>query len=180
MVAEADRRRAGRPDIGILTGDAHALPLGDASVDRARVDRVLQHLHEPARAMAEAHRVLRPGGVFGMAEPDWDTLAVADDDVGTSRGFARFTAGRVRNATIGRQLVRLAVRADFQVRSVDAVVMVFRDFDMADQILGLRRNCARAVQAGVLDEEVVEPWLRRLANGPFLASFTLYLVTATT
>ena len=26
--------------------------------------------------MAELHRVLRPGGLLTLAEPDWDTLAI--------------------------------------------------------------------------------------------------------
>src|SRR2546430_17014647 len=74
MVAEARHRLAVRPNVSLRIGDAHELPLDDASVDRARTDRVLQHLADPARALAEARRVLRPGGVFGIAEPDWDTL----------------------------------------------------------------------------------------------------------
>ncbi len=178
MVAEARRRLVDRPNVTVHVGDAHDLPLGSASVDRVRIDRVLQHLHDPGRALAQARRVLRPGGVVAMAEPDWDTLAVADDDVATSRGFARFVAGRVRNATIGRQLVRLATQARFEIRSVDATAVVFRDFDTADQILGVRRNAARAVAAGTLMHGDVEPWLRRLVSGPVVAGFTFYLVTA--
>ncbi len=176
MAAEAARRV---PAAQIRVGDAHALPLAGASVDRVRTDRVLQHVDDPATAIAEAYRVLRPGGVLGMAEPDWDTLAVADDDVETSRGFARFTASRVRNATLGRQLVRLAARAGFAIRSVEAVPVVFREFGLADRILGLTRTCARAVEAAQLREDVAAAWLTRLAEAPFLAAVTLYLVTAT-
>lgn len=122
--------------------------------------------------------MLRPGGVLALAEPDWDTLAVADEDVRTSRRFARFVAGRVRNATIGRDLVRLSAQTGLRVRSVEAIAVVFQDFDTADRILGLRRNSARAVAAGELTHADVQPWLRRLTDGPLLAGFTLYLVTA--
>lgn len=113
-----------------------------------------------------------------MAEPDWDTLAVADEDLQTSRRFADFTASRVRNATIGRELVRLCERAGLRVRSVDPIAVMFRDFDTADQILGFRRNAARAVQAGKLAEAVAESWVQRLASGPLVAGFTFYLVIA--
>lgn len=178
MLAEASRRLAGRSNVEVRDGDAHDLPLGDASVDRARVDRVLQHLADPGRAVAEARRVLRPGGVFAMAEPDWDTLTVADEDVRTSRGVARFVAGTVRNATVGRQLVHLSARAGLRVRSVEAIAVVFRDFGEADRILRLDRLSAAAVRAGELTEAEVRAWLHRLANGPFLAGFTFYLVTA--
>ena len=178
MVTEAARRV---PAADVRVGDVHALPLPDGSVDRARTDRVLQHVADPLSALGEAFRVLRPGGVLGMAEPDWDTLAVAGDDVETSRGFARFTAGRVRNSTIGRQLVGLAARAGFDIGSVEAVPVLFRDFDLADRILGLTRNSARAVEAAQLRDDVAAAWLAQLADPgtPFLAAFTLYLVTAT-
>lgn len=72
MVAEARRRLAGHDNVDVRLGDVHELPLEDASVDRTRVDRVLQHLADPGHALAEARRVVRPGGLIGMAEPDWD------------------------------------------------------------------------------------------------------------
>ena len=178
MLAEAGRRFADRPQVAVRHGDVHDLPLADAVADRARTDRVLQHVDDPAAAIAQAGRVLRPGGLLGMAEPDWDSLVVADEDVTTSRRFSRFVAGRVRNATIGRELVWLSTAAGLELRSVEAVPAVFRDFETADQILGLRRNSARAVEAGVLAGADARGWLQRLRARPFLAGFTCYLVIA--
>jgi ubiquinone/menaquinone biosynthesis C-methylase UbiE len=176
MIERARRRTAGYRNIEVCRGDAHALPLGDACIDRARTDRVLQHLADPPGAVTELRRVLRFGGFAGMAEPDWDTLAVGDADVETSRTFTRFMAGRVRNPVIGRQLVRLAADAGFAVSTVDASVVMFRDFETAEQVLGLRRNTVRAVQAGALAPAAAESWLRRLTSGTFLATFTLFTV----
>ena len=178
MLDEARRRLSDRPNVELRSGDIDALPLAEDSVDRARVDRVLQHVLDPVRALAEVRRVLRPGGLFGMAEPDWDSLAVADEDIGTTRAFADFVAGRVRNPTMGRDLVRLCVHAGLRVKSVDPIAVLFRDFETADQILGLRRNAGRAVLAGKLAEEDAEAWVRRLACGPVVAGFTFYLVVA--
>jgi ubiquinone/menaquinone biosynthesis C-methylase UbiE len=177
MLAEAGRRSTGRGNVVLWPGDAHDLPLETASVDRVRTDRVLQHVDDPAAAIAEARRVLRRGGVLGMAEPDWDTLVVAGEDVATSRVFARFVAGRVRNATIGRELVRLSAYAGLEIAGVQAIPVVFRQFGVADQILGLHRNAARAVEEGVLTDAGAQAWLDRLRTRPFLAGFTFYLVT---
>ncbi|MEH1126776.1 methyltransferase domain-containing protein [Micromonospora sp. CPCC 206061] len=178
MLDEARRRLADRPNVVVCPGDAADLPLASGSADRARVDRVLQHVPDPTTSITEIRRVLRPGGLCGMAEPDWHTLAVADEDHETSSGFAEFVAGQVRNATVGRQLVRLCVDAGLRVRSVEPIAVLFRDFGTADQILGLRRNCARAIQAGRLAEARADAWLRRVARGPVVAGFTFYLVTA--
>ncbi|MGN9908843.1 methyltransferase domain-containing protein [Phytohabitans sp. LJ34] len=178
MVEHARRRASGHRNVEVRRGDVHALPCADACADRVRTDRVLQHVEDPARAVAELRRVLRPGGLAGMAELDWDTLAVDDSDVETSRAVSRFMAGRVRNAVVGRQLPRLAAAAGLAVFDVDASVVVFRDFGTADQVLGLRRNVIRAVQAGVLGQRAAEDWAHRTVSGPFLATLTLFTVVA--
>lgn len=48
-------------------GDAVALPFQDASLGAVVAVNVLYHLPEPARAIEEARRVLRPGGLFAAA-----------------------------------------------------------------------------------------------------------------
>ncbi len=178
MLVEARRRMADFSWVELLAGDAHALPLGDACVDRARLDRVLQHIEDPRRVLADLRRVIRPGGMLGMAEPDWYTLAIDDTDVATSRAFTQFVADKVRNGAVGRQLARRATEAGFVVCGMSAAAMVFRDFVTAEQILGLRRNAARAVSAGELDGERAQRWLERLDRGPFLSTFTFFTVIA--
>lgn len=178
MVLEARRRTAGLGMVDVVAGDAHALPLGAGSVDRARLDRVTQHLEDPASALAELRRVVRPGGLVGLAEPDWHTLAIDDVDLATSAAFTRFVSDRFRQGAIGRQLVRLAGSAGFAVREVDATAVLFRDAATAEQILGLERNVARAVAAGAIDADAGEAWLNRVIAGPTLATVTLFTVIA--
>lgn len=48
--------------VTIVCADARALPLPDASVDGAVAGFGLRNVPEPERAVAEVHRVLRPGG----------------------------------------------------------------------------------------------------------------------
>jgi arsenite methyltransferase len=49
-------------------GDATALPVEDASVDRVISNGVLNLVPDKARAIAEIHRVLRPGGRVQIAD----------------------------------------------------------------------------------------------------------------
>jgi ubiquinone/menaquinone biosynthesis C-methylase UbiE len=51
--------------------DIYALPFPDGSFDAAFVHGVLMHLREPVRALAELRRVLRPGSLAGVRDPDW-------------------------------------------------------------------------------------------------------------
>ncbi len=132
-----------------------------------------------ASALAEAHRVLRPGGRLVAAEPDWGTLAVDHPDPALARAFTRHLTDRVvRNPLIGRQLPRPAERCGLAVRAVTPVPALFRDVRDADRVLGLRRNTERAVAAGYLTREQAGEWLDHLAHGPFLAAVTVFVATA--
>ncbi|MEK8145397.1 methyltransferase domain-containing protein [Streptomyces sp. M10(2022)] len=101
----ARERTADTPTVTVRLGDIHDLPLPDRTADRARTDRVLQHVADPAGALREFHRVLRPGGRLVMGEPDWDTLTIDHPDSDLSRAYTRYVTDKaVRNARIGRQL----------------------------------------------------------------------------
>ena len=73
MLAAARLRAAALPNVEVRRGSLEALPLDDASLDAAVMMLVLHHVPSPGRALAEAHRVLRPGGrllVVDMAPHD--------------------------------------------------------------------------------------------------------------
>jgi ArsR family transcriptional regulator len=62
MLEAARRRARGLANVEFEEGVLEALPLADASVDLATLSLVLHYVPDPARALAEAARVLRPGG----------------------------------------------------------------------------------------------------------------------
>ena len=177
MLAAARRRTAAVNAVEIREADAHALPVGPGTVDRAKIDRVLMHVRSPADVLAQLHTATRPGALVGLVEPDWDTLAVDSEDLETSRAFTRYTTEKVvRHATVGRRLARLAVRAGFRVETTMATTPVFTDFEDGDHTLGLGRNMRQAIAEGRIDRTRGEAWFAGLAREPFYASFTLVTV----
>lgn len=177
MLSEARRRTSDLPAVEIREGDAHALPVGPDTVDRAKIDRVLMHVAEPASVLAQLHLATRPGARIALAEPDWDTLVVDAEDLDTSRAFTRYTTSEVvRHATIGRSLARHAEQTGFVVETVRATTPVFLDFQDADRTLGLGRNMQQAIQDGRIDEVRGRRWFASLSEGTFFASFTLVTV----
>lgn len=68
MLARAVRAESG-PQIGFLRADAQRLPLRDATVDAVVSIAVLQLVPDPAAALAEMARVLRPGGRLAAVVP---------------------------------------------------------------------------------------------------------------
>jgi SAM-dependent methyltransferase len=69
--AQVRAAEAGLTNIRFVPGTAYALPFPDASFDAVFASALLQHLGEPVRALREFRRVLRPGGVAGINDPDW-------------------------------------------------------------------------------------------------------------
>ena len=52
-----------------VIGDAHQLPFRSDSVDGVVMSEVMEHLRDPASALAEIHRVLRPGASLYASVP---------------------------------------------------------------------------------------------------------------
>lgn len=62
MLDAARERMAGRKNVALRRGSLESLPIDTASVDAAMLMLVLHHLPTPAVALAEAARILKPGG----------------------------------------------------------------------------------------------------------------------
>src|SRR5688572_10948783 len=62
LIARDRLERAGLRHCSVRQGDIYDLPLGDDSFDAVIIHQVLHFLDDGARAVAEAARVLRPGG----------------------------------------------------------------------------------------------------------------------
>ena len=62
MLQAAKRRLHGVDNVELRRGELEALPIDDARLDAATLMLVLHHVPEPARALAEVARVLKPGG----------------------------------------------------------------------------------------------------------------------
>lgn len=66
--AMIDVARARYPALDFGVGDIHDLPYKDATFDAVTCNMGMFHVTDPARAMAEAARVLRPGGRFAFSQ----------------------------------------------------------------------------------------------------------------
>ena len=58
------------PEVDVRPGAAEALPVDDASFDRAVAQLVIHFVTDPARSAAEMRRAVRPGGLVGVCV--WD------------------------------------------------------------------------------------------------------------
>ena len=79
-MVESARRLAteeGVDNAGFEVGSAYDLPWDDSSFDVVYAHQVMQHLSDPVRALREARRVLRPGGLVAARDSDYQTMVHA-------------------------------------------------------------------------------------------------------
>ena len=75
MLAVARDRTAGQTNVEFRVGDAVGLPVADGSVDGVVAVQVYEYVVDVAAALAEALRVLKPGGRLVVVDVDWSTVS---------------------------------------------------------------------------------------------------------
>ena len=77
---DIDPDGANRKDIHefrLIHNDGRKWPIEDESIDLAYSNFVLEHVEKPVWFFAEAHRVLKPGGIFAIRTPNkWNYVSV--------------------------------------------------------------------------------------------------------
>lgn len=64
-------------NLDFVAASACDMPFADHTFDVVFSHALLEHLPDAAAAMAEFHRVTRPGGFIGVCSPDWDAIEVS-------------------------------------------------------------------------------------------------------
>jgi ubiquinone/menaquinone biosynthesis C-methylase UbiE len=128
---QVERARAlaaerGVSNVRFEVASLYQLPFPDHSFDAVFAHATLMHLRQPVRALAELRRVLRPGGVVGIRDPDWGATLVTP----TTPLLDHWRALRVRvrqhnggDPYIGRQHRRLLREAGFAQSQATAAVV---------------------------------------------------------
>jgi ubiquinone/menaquinone biosynthesis C-methylase UbiE len=108
-------------------GDACELSLETGSVAGYRADKVLHTLADPVRAVAEARRVLAPGGRAVLLGQDWDTVVIDSDEPETTRRLVHAKADSLPSPRIARRYRNLLLDAGFTDPVVEVRTSVFTD-----------------------------------------------------
>lgn len=180
MIEAARLRSAGQTGVEFRIGDAQRLDFADATFDACRTDRVLQHLSDPALAVHEIVRVLRPCGRLVAFEPDTGGLLLDAPDKALTRKILNFRSDAVRSGWIGRQLQRLFKTAG--LINVEVLVLPSPRSDYAHTNASLRLDyyAKCAADAEVISHAEAARWSESLAawaaDGFFFCLVTMLVV----
>jgi ubiquinone/menaquinone biosynthesis C-methylase UbiE len=169
--------------ITILHGDAQHMTIPDATFERVRTDRALQHFPEPIQAVTEMWRVLAPGGVVTLVEPDWGSIVISPGDP-DSHSDATVTKvfgwiqRQLANPFIGRQLNQIFREMPQGAwESVNIVVAPFtfnRWEDVNNLMLLTRAAQALSMEQPTLADEL-QQWLEAAQRASEKGTFFSYI-----
>jgi 2-polyprenyl-6-hydroxyphenyl methylase/3-demethylubiquinone-9 3-methyltransferase len=134
-------------------GVGERLPFADGTFDSVVCSEVLEHVEDPDAVIAEASRVLRPGGVFVFSVPNRTLLSrLVLIDVAQRNRITRVLPRGLHDwrCFIGsRDFRRLARHHDLDVQHVQGVSIRVRDIPAAVRALvDLRRKRINYAEAG--------------------------------
>ena len=118
-LARANAAEAGVSNVEFVKGYLEEIPLPDASVDVVISNCVINLAGDKQRVLAEAARVLRPGGRFAVsdviADEDMDEATRADMAAYTGCIAGALTEAEFRSALAGAGLVDVEIRPTHRV-----------------------------------------------------------------
>ncbi|MFC4111059.1 methyltransferase domain-containing protein [Nonomuraea zeae] len=177
MIAVAQQRW---PDADFRIGNAYSLPLGDHEVTGYRADKVFHELNDAIRALAEANRVLAPGGRTVLIGQDWDTFVIDSEQPDLTRTIVHARAELTPNPRAARSYRNLLLGSGFREVEVEVHVGVFTDKTMLGMVTGI----AEAVHAaGIITREQYDAWtaeqIRRAEQNRLFLALPLFVGSAT-
>ena len=152
--AEERVRAAGIRNVTFRQADIHALPFAENSFDHVFVCFVLEHLPDPARALALLYRVLRPGGSITVIEGDHGSAYFSPDSGAARKTIACLVEIQRQmggDALIGRRCYPLLTGAGFKEVTVSPR-MVYVDASRPALVEGFTKQTFTAMVEGVRNE----------------------------
>jgi SAM-dependent methyltransferase len=187
MLTMARTRLAALPQAECVEGDAGKLAFPDASFNAAVSTQVYEYVSPIGKALAELHRVLKPGGRVVILDTDWRSIVWHSSDQARMDRVLACWDGHLADPHLPATLGPALRRGGFTVGRVEIVPMLAAHWQPVSYAAGIMRSIRGYAQANGakhglgLDE--VQGWyddqLRLAERGEFFFSVNRYAFVAT-
>lgn len=170
----------GQGNVEFHLGDICNLDFPDSTFDRCRVDRTLQHIEHPEKALMEMYRMLKPGGIMLAFDNDWETFTVSSSMKKVIRKVANFWCGSFPSGWIGRELYGHFKSLGLINVKVIPKTLVVTELHTADRVFDIFNTISRTKDLGIISKDESKQLIKELheaeKNGNFFSSYTGFIV----
>ena len=184
LLAAARAQCAAYPWVDFQRSEATQLPFPADAFDALVSTQVLEYVQEVDTALAEFHRVVRPGGRVALMDTDWDSLVWhTPHPERTRRILAAYTA-HAADCYLPRTLANRLRRVGFQVEAQQVLPLFSPTYDPNSYSNRSLDGIAAFVagREGITREEA-NAWARELRqfaeHGEYFFSLNRYIFLAT-
>ena len=128
-IARGRPRAAGSAPVRFSPGEATALPCAAGSFDAVTSTQVYEYVGDVPAALAEAWRVLRPGGRLLVLDTDWDSIVWRSSDDDRMRRVLTAWDRHLADPYLPRRLTGLLEEAGFSVTHRSAIPLLNAGYD---------------------------------------------------
>ena len=183
FIARAQQISKNFNGLSFMQGDGKNLEFSDNSYDIIIFHTSLCHIPEPQKALCEAYRVLRPGGLLSVFDGDYasSTVAISKFDPLQQAVDAMFE-NFVHNKWLTRRLPKMLQTIGFNLKSVKSygyaqttnpdymLTVIDRGIDIIATEGGISSDCAAALKNEAR---------QRIKAGKFFGHITFFSILAT-
>lgn len=180
LATAAERTAPFRDRCDLVRGDLLRLPFASGTFSACRIDRVLQHTHNPAHVVEELVRILAPGGLLIAFDNDWDTLRISLEDTGAAAKIARSWSDSFASGRTGKDLAGIFCDSGLRQVSAEPRTLVLADLALAEKLYDLPALLDRMKNAGIFSDTDIAAVRSDLSGkadaGTFTSGYTGWLV----
>ena len=156
--AKKDRRYSVL-NVELCRADLKALPFENDYFTHSRIDRVLQHIPEPQKALDELARTLGRSGMLLAYDNDWRSFSIDTADSSITQKIESLWSNAFANPRIGTELPELLRRAGLSEIEVYPLTSVIRDFETAERVYDLTSTLQKLIESKRVTEDEVKRWI---------------------
>ena len=181
FIKTAKKQQAVGLKVNFICADASNLPLENESVDKIRFDRVFQHLDNYDTILAEAYRLLKPGGQIQIIDPDYFSITFFLSNIELERKLLdNISYKRIPNSYKVRQIPEYLKNNKFEIGLTEIHYYNINDYNLAVNIIKFEEVINEELNKGNITENELADWneLKNLSANNFNFSFNMIIFQA--